>query len=304
MVLTTNMKGALFMAAAMAGFTINDALTKSLTTVMPVGQIMLLRGALTTLLVSVIAIQARAAISPRLLRNPFIMTRVLCEVFASITYLTALSYIPLANAASILQSLPLAVTLGAALFLREPVGWRRWIAILAGFVGVMIIIRPGPEGFTLSSLYVLGSVFFAATRDLVTTRIDRSTPSIVVTWMTAAGNALAGALLIPMEGGWQPVSSGNFGILVCAAVLMFVGYQCIIMAMRTAEISFIAPFRYSGLLWAIGLSIVVFGDWPDPWILLGMAVVVASGLYAFHRERLLKRAIASEATATAAVVTP
>ncbi|MCF1435341.1 MULTISPECIES: DMT family transporter [Rhizobium/Agrobacterium group] len=288
MVLTRNMKGALFMAAAMAGFTINDALSKSLTEVMSVGQIMLVRGALTTLLVYGIARQARAVMSPKLLGNPLIMTRVLCEILASITYLTALSAIPLANAASILQSLPLAVTLGAAVFLREPVGWRRWLAIIAGFIGVMIIIRPGPAGFTLSALYVLGSVFFAATRDLVTTRIDRATPSIVITLMTAAGNALAGAALIPFQGGWQPLSLPSFGVLVCAAILMFIGYQCIILAMRTADISFIAPFRYSGLLWAIGLGILVFHEWPDPWMLLGMAVVVGSGLYTFHRERLRK----------------
>ncbi|MVA70034.1 EamA family transporter [Agrobacterium vitis] len=288
MVLTRNMKGALFMAAAMAGFTINDALSKSLTEVMSVGQIMLVRGALTTLLVYCIALQARAVISPKLLGNPLIMTRVLCEILASITYLTALSAIPLANAASILQSLPLAVTLGAAVFLREPVGWRRWLAIIAGFIGVMIIIRPGPEGFTLSALYVLGSVFFAATRDLVTTRIDRATPSIVITLMTAAGNALAGAMLIPLQGGWQPLSLPSVGVLVCAAILMFIGYQCIILAMRSADISFIAPFRYSGLLWAIGLGILVFHEWPDPWMLLGMAVVVGSGLYTFHRERLRK----------------
>lgn len=285
MALTRNMKGALFMACAMAGFTINDALAKSVTQMASVGQIMFIRGALATLLIYIVARRAGAGMSLHVLKDPLILTRVMCEILGSITYLTALSLIPLANAASILQSLPLAVTLGAAVFLREPVGWRRWMAILVGFVGVMIIIRPGVEGFTLSALYVLGSVFFAATRDLVTTRINITTPTIIVTLLTAAGNSFAGLLLIPVQGGWQPVSLSMFAVLLLAAVMLFIGYQSVILAMRTGEISFIAPFRYSSMLWAIGLGIIVFQDWPEPIMLLGMAIVMLSGLYTFHRER-------------------
>lgn len=276
------------MACAMAGFTINDALAKSVTQLASVGQIMFIRGALATVLIYLLARRAHAVISFSLLRNPWIMTRVLCEILGSITYLMALSLIPLANAAAILQSLPLAVTLGAALFLREPVGWRRWLAILVGFIGVMLIIRPGAEGFTLAALYVLGSVFFAATRDLVTTRISKAVPTIVVTLLTAAGNTFGGAVLIPLQGGWQPISVSTFAILLAAAVMLLIGYQCIIQALRTGEISFIAPFRYSSMLWAIGLGIVVFQNWPEPTILIGMAIVVLSGLYTFHRERRRK----------------
>jgi drug/metabolite transporter (DMT)-like permease len=286
MALTRNMKGALFMACAMAGFTINDALAKSVTQIASVGQIMFIRGGLATLLIYLLARRAGAVVSLGLLRDPLIMTRVVCEILGSITYLTALSLIPLANAASILQSLPLAVTLGAALFLREPVGLRRWLAIIAGFIGVMIIIRPGVEGFTISALYVLGSVFFAATRDLVTTRIDKATPTIVVTLFTAAGNMIGGLLLLPVQGGWQPVTMPMFATLLAAALMMFIGYQSVILAMRTGEISFIAPFRYSSMLWAIGLGIVVFNEWPEPIMLLGMAIVVLSGVYTFHRERI------------------
>lgn len=276
------------MACAMAGFTINDALAKSVTQQASVGQIMFIRGALASLLIYLVARRAGAAMSFSLLRDPLIMIRVVCEMLGSLTYLTALSLIPLANAAAILQSLPLAVTLGAAVFLREPVGWRRWAAILVGFIGVMVIIRPGVEGFTVSALYVLGSVFFAATRDLVTTRINLATPTIVVTLLTAIGNAVAGALLIPAQGGWQPVSLSMFAVLLAAAVMLFAGYQSVILAMRTGEISFIAPFRYSSMLWAIGLGILVFHDWPDPVMLAGMAIVVLSGLYTFHRERQRK----------------
>lgn len=284
MALSNNMKGAVLMALSMAGFTCNDALVKAVTPFVNVGQIMFVRGALTTLLVYVIARQMGALRHIRILKDPMILLRIGFEILAAITYLSALGNIPLANASSILQSLPLAVTLGAALVLKEPVGWRRWTAILVGFLGVMIIIRPGPEGFTLAALYVVISVFAAASRDLATKKIGASTPSLTVTLFTAIGNGIVGAVLIVPMGGWQPMSGSTFGLLALASLLVFVGYQSIVMAMRMGEISFIAPFRYTSLLWALGLGIVFFGETPDFWMIFGATVVICSGLYTFYRE--------------------
>lgn len=288
MALSSNTKGALLMAASMAGFTINDALTKAVTPYMNVGQIMLLRGVMTTMLVYLIARRMGALVHIRSLIQPLVLLRILCETLSTIAYLSALKQMPLANASSILQSLPLAVTLGAALFLREPVGWRRWTAIIVGFIGVLIIIRPGPEGFTHASIYVVLSVFFAASRDLVTKKIDTAIPSLSVTLSTAVGITLTGAVLVVPFGGWQPVSGTNFATLALASVLLFVGYQSIIMAMRTGEISFIAPFRYMSLLWAVVLGMVLFGEVPDAWMMTGAAIVIASGLYTFYRENKRK----------------
>ncbi|HLP70130.1 MAG TPA: DMT family transporter [Rhizobium sp.] len=288
MKLSRNTTGAVLMMMSMAGFTCNDAVIKAVTPYMNVGQIMLIRGVLTSLLVYLIARRMNALDHIRTLFQPMVALRVLFEVTAAIAYLSALGQIPLGNAASILQSLPLAVTLGAALFLGEPVGWRRWTAIIVGFIGVMIIIRPGPEGFTLASLYVVGSVFSAAARDLVTKRIHAGVSSLSVTLFSAAGNAVAGALLVQPFGGWQPMTGELFWLLALASVLVFIGYQAIIMAMRTGEISFIAPFRYTSLLWAVGLGLVVFGEVPDVWMMTGTAIVIASGLYAFYREHKRK----------------
>ncbi|WP_037068451.1 DMT family transporter [Allorhizobium undicola] len=284
-----NRKGALFMASAMAGFTINDAMTKMLTTSLSVGQIMFVRGGLACLMIYALMRVQGIGLSLAPLRNGLVSTRVLCEMLSSVAYLTALSLIPLANASAILQSLPLAVTFGAAIFFREPVGWRRWLAIFAGFVGVMIIIKPGAEGFTAPALYVVACVFLAATRDLVTSRIHVATPSIVVTLLTAIGNTVAGAAIIPFQGGWQSIEPQVLALLVAAAALMFIGYQSIILAMRSGEISFIAPFRYSGLLWAIALGYILFGEVPDATMTLGMVIIVASGLYMFSRERKRRR---------------
>lgn len=284
MALSNNTKGALLMALSMAGFTFNDALSKAVTPLMNVGQLMFVRGALTTVLVFLVARHMGALGHVRMLMRPTVLLRMLFETLAAVTFLSALGQMPLANVSSILQSLPLAVTLGAALFLGEPVGWRRWTAIGVGFIGVLIIIRPGPEGFTLASLYVLMSVVFAAARDLVTKKIDPGISSLAITLSTAAGITVAGAALIVPFGGWQSMSASTWGIMLVASCLIFIGYLAIIMAMRTGEISFIAPFRYTSLLWAVTLGMVFFGEIPDIWMAVGTAIVIGSGLYAFYRE--------------------
>jgi len=296
MALSNNTKGAILMALAMAGFTCNDALVKSVTPFMNVGQIMLVRGALATVLIFLVARHLGALRPVKVLAQPMVLLRVTFEICAAITYLTALGQIPLGNASSILQSLPLAVTLGAAVILREPVGWRRWSAIVVGFLGVMLIIRPGPEGFTLASLYVVGSVFSAAGRDLATKQVPAGIPSLMITLVTSAANSVVGAILVVPLGGWQPMSLTSFSHLALAAILIFVGYQAIVMAMRIGEISFIAPFRYTSLLWAVCLGMVFFGETPDIWLFCGAAIVIGSGLYTFYREnkRRIKPAISQQ----------
>lgn len=301
MAFSDNTRGAALMALSMAGFTFNDALTKSVTDEMTVGQIMFVRGALTTLMVYIVARRLGALDHIRNLFQPLILCRIALETIAAITFLTALGQIPLANASAILQSLPLAVTLGAALFFREPVGWRRWSAIGVGFIGVMIIIQPGPEGFTLAALYVVISVITAAGRDLVTKKIDPNVSSFTVTLFTAASISFAGLLLIPVYGGWQPVSYDAFGTLIVASGFLFVGYQSIIMAMRTGEISFIAPFRYISLIWAVLLGFVFFGELPTLATLVGATIVIVSGLYTFYRENKRKAQVAASAGPAAPV---
>jgi drug/metabolite transporter (DMT)-like permease len=280
-----NFRGAVFMCLAMAGFTCNDALVKSVTGVMNGGQIMLVRGFFTSILVLLLARHFGAMRSFRLVLTPAVGLRIVAEVFASITYISALGQIPLANASAILQALPLAVTLGAALFLSEPVGWRRWLAILVGFLGVLLILRPGPDGFTGAALSVVASVVCAAIRDLCTRRIDPAVPSLFISVITATVITATGAALIVPLGGWQPMSMASVGVLAGASVLLLVGYQCIVLAMRNGEIGIIAPFRYTSLVWSIGIGILFFSEEPDIWMVTGVSIIVASGLYTFARER-------------------
>jgi len=180
--------------------------------------------------------------------------------------------------------------MGAALVFGVEVRWRRWLAITVGFTGVLIIVRPAAEGFNAYALLALASVVFCTVRDLAPKRLPEHIPSLLVSTVTAAIVAVCGALLVVPAGGWQPVSGQALALLAGAAVLLLVGYQFIIVAMRTAEISFIAPFRYTALLWSIMLGFIVFGDVPDGPMLVGAAIVVGSGLYALYRERVAGRA--------------
>ncbi|MDM9618891.1 DMT family transporter [Rhizobium sp. S96] len=279
-----NTQGAIYMTSAMAGFSSSDALSKSVITQMNAGQIMCLRGLITSVVIYLIARQMKALRSWRVILKPMVLLRVVCEILAAVTYITALGMMPIANASAILQSLPLVVTFGAALLFGEPVGWRRWSAILIGLMGVLIIIRPGAEGFTIAALLVVASVLVTAGRDLATRGIDPEIPALMITVVTAVSVAVCGALLTPFLGGWKPVNATSFSHIVLAAILVLIGYQSVILAMRTGEISFVAPLRYTGLIFSALLGFVFFAEIPDLWTLIGAAVVIASGLYTFYRE--------------------
>jgi drug/metabolite transporter (DMT)-like permease len=299
MILHDNFKGALLMTLAMAGFTINDALVKVVAPDMNTGQIMFIRGILTSVLIVAVAARMGALRPLKTLLDPYLALRTTGELISSITYVSALGMIPLPNASAIMQAMPLAVTMGAALFLREVVGWRRWIAILVGFAGVLVIIRPGAEGFAIGSLLVVGAVLSSATRDIATKKIDPEIPALFISAVTASVVAIFGALLIVPFGGWRPVSMLDIGLLALAAAGLFAAYQTLVMAMRTGEISFIAPFRYTSLLWAVVLSALLLSEFPDQWMLLGSAIVITAGLYSFYRESRRHRALVAASTGTA-----
>lgn len=293
MAISNNLRGALFMVISMAGFTINDTFVKLASAEMNAGQIMFVRGLMASAMMFVLCWKTGALRPSRLLLNRSVFGRSVGEMLATVTFLTGLAHMPIGNASAILQALPLAVTMGAALFMGEPVGWRRWAAIIAGFIGVMIIVRPGAEGFNGWALLILACVFFAAARDLFTKSAPDEIPSAFMSLATASIITLAGLILIVPFGGWTPMSLKTFSWLAAASFFILFGYQYVIQAMRTGEVGFIAPFRYTSLLWAIGLGFLVFGDVPDIWMVVGSVIVVMSGVYTFHRERIRARTVAS-----------
>lgn len=175
------------------------------------------------------------------------------------------------------------------MFFGEPVRWRRWLAILVGFAGVLIIVRPGLEGFSIYSLFALGCVVCAAARDLFTRQVPDEIPTLLISTATALLVTAFGGILVAPLGGWNPIGPSEIAQLAAAAVLLIIGYQFIILAMRTGEIAFVAPYRYTALLWAVLFGMLLFGEWPDAAMLLGAALVVGSGLYSLYRERRVGR---------------
>lgn len=293
-----NFRGALYMSIAMAAFTANDTCMKAVTAELPLYQAIVLRGALTTLALLVIGWRMgtiRLRLPATDLRR--IGWRTLGEVTGTVTFLSALKHMPLANLSAILQALPLAVTLAAAAILREPVGWRRMVAITIGFVGVLIIVRPGTDGFDVWSLIGLASVACVVLRDLATRGLSRDVPSVTVALYAAVSVALTGLVLVPFSG-WEAVSPRIAGLIVAAAGFLIMGYLAVVMAMRVGEISLVAPFRYTALIFAIMLGWVVFGQLPDGWTLVGATIVIATGIYTFYRERQIGRRIAAPAAQT------
>jgi drug/metabolite transporter (DMT)-like permease len=190
--------------------------------------------------------------------------------------------------------------MGAALVFGEGVGWRRWLAIAAGFTGVMIIVRPGMEGFSIYALSALLCVAFCAVRDLATRRIPETVPTLLISTVTACVVMMCGALLVAPLGGWTPMRPVSVGLLACAAVLLLFGYQFIILSVRGGDISVVAPFRYTSLLWSILLGFLVFGDVPDTAMIAGATIIVGSGLYTLYRERVVGKALpAAQSTSPA-----
>ncbi|WP_116086932.1 DMT family transporter [Tropicimonas sp. IMCC34011] len=286
-----NARGALLMLGSMAAFTLNDTAIKILSSDIPLFQTIALRGVGTTVLLALLALalgqwrQLRLAGRDRSL----IALRVAAEIVAAFTFIGALFHMELANATAILQAVPLAVTLAGAAFLGEPVGWKRLSAIVVGFLGVLLMVRPGTEGFTVHSLLCLAAVGAVTVRDLCTRRLSAAVPSMVVATLTAGGVGLAAAFAATVNGGWAPMEPGATGILAGASAAILFGYVFSILAMRVGEIAVVAPMRYSSLLWALLLGWLVFGDWPRPLTLAGAAIVVTMGVFTFYRERALGR---------------
>lgn len=277
----------------------NDTFVKLVASRLPLGEIMFIRGVLALALVLAYCAATGALRHLTGLGHRLAIVRVAAEIVAALLYLPALFRLPLANATAILQSLPLIVTAGAAIFLGAPVGWRRWLAIALGFSGVLIIARPGVEGFNIWGLVALSGVCCIALRDLVTRHLPPGVSSLGITIVTLAGISCVGLGLGATEV-WAMPTGRELALLAGAAVFFNAAFVLMIFAMRTGEIAVVAPFRYSIIVWAIGLGFLVWGEVPDALTLLGAAVIVATGIYSFFRERKLGQGIEPASKPTAA----
>ncbi len=294
MILSDNARGALFMSLSMAGFAVNDAMMKLVSAELPLLQAIFLRGVFATALVLLLAWRSGALrFRPRRADLGPLALRTFAEAATTLCFLSALFNIPLANATAILQASPLTVALAAAWLLGEPVGWRRYLAIGVGFLGVLIIVRPGAEGFTGYSVLALGAVVFITLRDIATRRMTVGTPSLYASVVTSTCIMLMGAAGAATQD-WTPPSPRALGLLAAAASFILVGFVFGVMTMRIGEVGVVTPFRYSILLWAIVLGYLLFDEAPDAPTLLGAAIVAGAGGFTLWREQQARRRSAAQ----------
>jgi drug/metabolite transporter (DMT)-like permease len=283
--LSANERGAAFMVAAMGGFAVEDVFLKAASRHMPVGEVIALIGLCGMLAFIGLTWRRGEAAFPAAMFTRQMAVRSGFEVTGRLFYCLAIALTPLSVASAILQATPLVVVAGAAVVFGEVVGVRRWLAVLAGFVGVLIIIRPGLAGFdALSLLTVIGLIGFAG-RDLAT---RAAPPALSNMQLGVAGFAMlsvAGVIILVVNGEYGVPDATGVGLTLCATVFGVGAYTALTVAMRTGEVSAVTPFRYTRLLFALILGATIFGERPDQWTLLGSAIVVASGVYVLTQNR-------------------
>ncbi|ART99572.1 DMT family transporter [Yoonia vestfoldensis] len=287
-VVSDNIRGALLMTGGMCAFTVNDAFMKSVSDQIPLFQAVFLRG-IGAIICLTFMCRVMNQLHFNLLRRDWglIVLRTLGEVGGTYFFLTALFHMPIANVSAILQALPLAVSLAATLFLGEALGWRRLVAITIGFVGVLFIIQPGGADFSSYSIYALIAVGCITLRDLAVRRMSVRVPVVFVALIAAIGVTALGAigsLFIT----WAPMATTSALQIGGATICLIFGYIFSVSAMRSGEISFVAPFRYTSLLVALLLGMAVFDEWPNALTVIGASIVVATGLFTLWRERRLR----------------
>ncbi len=281
-----NARGMLAMIAAMALFVVNDVFVKLAGARLPVSEIMVLRGLVAVALLYALTRWMGALRPARMLVNGPVAGRVASEIASTTFFLFGLMSMPFAEANAILQFGPLLLTAAAALFLGEQVGWRRWLAALAGLLGVLLMVKPGTSQFTWYAMLPVLSVLSSVVRDLSTRRIDPAIPSLMLALTTALSITVAGCAIAVFQDWHRPLPEDLVG-LAMAAALLAVGYLAVIVSVRTGELSVVAPFRYSIVIFALLAGYLVWGELPDQLSIVGMVVVTAAGLYTFLRERKL-----------------
>jgi len=265
------------MVLSMTAFTLNDALVKVASQTMPTGQLIFLRGLLATAFVLLAVRLAGTTLEPRRLVTGWVAVRALVDAFATLVFLVSLFQLPLATATAINMVTPLVIAAMAAWWLRERVSPERWLLILAGFGGVLMIIQPGVDGFNAWAWLCLAGTLLTALRDIITRRIPPDMPSIGITLATAVGVTLLAAVVMLFEG-WKPMALREWGLLVAAAGFLAIGYQLIIRSTRSGDISAVAPFRYVCLLLALVLGWAIWGHVPNLLAWAGIALVMGAGL--------------------------
>ena len=285
----SNIRGIILMVLAMGAFAIADTLIKLAAGRVSPAQVMFLLMAGGLIMFTIMAIAQRARLFDRRIFAPVLLVRYLSEVVAMVGMVMALAHVPLSMVGAIIQATPLLVALGAVVFLGETMSWRRWSTVVLGFIGVLLIVQPGADGFEAASLWAVFSMIGLSARDLTT----RMTPPDMASTSLAAYSATAA---LPFSMAWIWLEGDTFlppeaDWVLLLAMIFFgsLGYLLITASIRSAALSVVAPFRYARLLFMVILGVLVFGERPGLLMLAGASLIVGSGLYMIWRERVIKQ---------------
>ncbi len=285
-----NFKGILLMLIAMAGFTMEDLFMKKLSVNLSTGQILIILGFGSSLVFALMAKSKGYKLTAKIFWSKGMIIRQFAEGIAAVAFITSLTLVPLSTVAAVFQATPLVITMSAALFLGEAVGWRRWLAIIVGLIGVLIIIRPGLKSFDPNVGYVLIAVLFVTVRDLITRKLPMNVPSTIVSFQAFASLIIAGGILTFLNDQKIVGLDENQIYFVLGGIIFgVIGYYCIVASTRIGEAGVVTPFRYSRLLFAIIIGFLFFNERPDFLTLLGASIVIMTGIYTVLRERYLAR---------------
>lgn len=283
--MSDNLRGALLMTLAMAGFALEDMFIKLLSGAIPVGQILVMLGASGAVVFGLFATAKGQKLFSADMASRAMVIRNIGEVVGTVGFVLGFVLASLSTASAILQATPLVVTLGAALFLGAQVGWRRWLAILVGLFGVMLIVRPGMAGFEPASLWAVLGVLGLATRDLATRAAHTRISGFQMSAWAFGLMAPTGALMMWVMG-TAPVipDTTRLALLACALLVGVVAYYMVVAAMRVGDIPVVTPFRYTRMIFALLIALTVFGERPDALTYIGAAIIIAAGLFTLWRE--------------------
>ena len=294
--MTDNTRACLLMIASMAGFAGEDLFIKLAAETLPVGEVLMIVGLGGTLVMLAVARAHRVSLFDPLLLHPAVLLRNLGEAGVLGFGFTALALLPLSIISSIQQAAPLVTTMAAATVMGEQVGWRRWTAVIIGLIGVLLILRPGSAAFDPAMLLAACAVLAMSLRDLSTRRVPRGLRTVQLNFWGYSITLPSGLIMLLAEGGQPALPDTQATVYLAAAtVLGVVFYFTLTMALRLGEASLVIPFRYSRLLFALILAMIVLGERPAPLAYAGMALVIGAGLYTLLREARLGRRTAAAA---------
>ena len=266
------------MVFAMFAFAVCDVGIKMMGNTLPISQILFLMGTFSAVFVGVGALARSKRILDSKVFEPLFILRTVLEFIGGLAFISALVFGSLAISSAILQAVPVVVALGGTWFFGQRVSLRQWLLISAGLFGVMIILSPWNANFQPISLLAIVAVMCLAGRDLIMRGMGRTMDTGVVSFWAFAGTGLGGWLIQPWMGEWQPLNAENWSWLALTVTTLILAYTAVVRATREGQVAVIAPFRYSRLLFAGLLAASIFGEPITASLLIGSALIVASGI--------------------------